>query len=197
MVTDGTTVTVLEPSRRGRPPVHAAGCPAHSASCPLPCRHEGVGGARRFTRTALRRWDLDDRFESVALVVSELVTNALRHGLPRDGRAGLEPPVRLLLMSWTSKLVCAVRDPGDPADGTASRPVASYPDADAESGRGLCLVEAVSDGWGWHPLPGNPPGKVVWALFRFPPPRHRRPPEPRRRTSGPGAVMPVRSVGMG
>ncbi|MCM2577663.1 ATP-binding protein [Streptomyces sp. MTZ3.1] len=169
---------MLEPSRRGRPPVAAAGFSAHSATCPLPRCREAVGGARRFTRNTLRRWDLDDRFESVALVVSELVTNALRHGMPADGPPGLEPPVRLLLMSWTSKLVCAVRDPGAATVGTAFRLTPSCPDADAESGRGLCLVDAVSDGWGWHPLPGPPSGTVVWALFRL------------------GRTGPVRPVGM-
>lgn len=75
-------------------------------------------------------------------------------------------------MRWSSRLVCAVRDPSQ------ASPVASEAADSAESGRGLFLVESFSDGWGWHPSPAlgpeNPPagsqaqrGKVVWALFRL------------------------------
>jgi len=37
------------------------------------------------------------------------------------------------------------------------------PSVDADSGRGLLLVEAVSDRWGWHPDDGPGLAKVVWA----------------------------------
>nr|WP_306423504.1 ATP-binding protein [Streptomyces sp. JJ36] len=86
-----------------------------SASCALPARYEAVRSAREFTRRTLRRWSLVQEYDTVALVVSELVTNALRHGLaPGDGLVP-EPPVRLHLMRWSARLVCAVRDPsGEP-----------------------------------------------------------------------------------
>ncbi|GAA3373825.1 ATP-binding protein [Streptomyces sannanensis] len=153
---------MLEPLKRGLPPLDPAAV-SGSASCALPTRFEAVRGARQFTRSTLDTWELGDRFDDVALVVSELVTNALRHALPDDTPQEPEPAVRLHLMHWTSRLVCAVRDPSH------DRPAARGTEEDfaAESGRGLFLVESFSDSWGWHPLAGALHGKVVWALFRI------------------------------
>ncbi|WP_037840716.1 ATP-binding protein [Streptomyces sp. NRRL WC-3549] len=188
---------MLEPLRQGGPPPPPPIDPsavAGSASCTLPPRYEAVGGARTFTRTTLTSWDLGERFDDVALVVSELVTNALRHALPADpARQGLDCSVRLHLMRWTSRLVCAVRDPSQES------PVAGEAADCAESGRGLFLVESFSDSWGWHPSPapaGDAPGasrgKVVWALFRLPDqitvaPAHAFP-RPRSAAARPGTV---------
>ena len=110
MGTNGSTM--LEPLRQGLPPLDPAAV-SGAASCALPARYEAVREARQFTRRTLDQWDLDDRFDDVCLVVSELVTNALRHALPADARArpARNPPVRLHLMRWTARLVCAVRDP--------------------------------------------------------------------------------------
>ncbi len=113
------------------------------------------------------QWELGERFDDVCLVVSELVTNALRHALPTGAQRGCEqapPPVRLHLMRWTERLVCAVRDPSH--DSPVAR---DSDDFSAESGRGLFLVDSFSDSWGWHPLAGALSGKVVWALFRLQP----------------------------
>ncbi|MEC4018216.1 ATP-binding protein [Streptomyces sp. H27-D2] len=199
---------MLEPLWQGLPPIDPSAV-SGSASLALPPQYESVGGARRFTRVTLQGWELADLFDSVALVVSELVTNAMRHGLP-DGIAarpasgpdgctgsvdfadagnstgaagsagptgpagsgdagGFDPRVRLHLMRWSSRLVCAVRDP------SRESPVAMDADAiescgdSAESGRGLFLVDSFADSWGWQPLTGSLGGKVVWALFRLPP----------------------------
>ncbi|MEU6219970.1 ATP-binding protein [Streptomyces sp. NPDC047022] len=159
---------MLEPLRQGLPPLDPAAV-SGAASCALPSHLEAVREARQFTRKTLVGWDVSERFDDVCLVVSELVTNALRHALPSSsGRTGGEQdaPVRLHLMRWTSRLVCAVRDPSH--DG----PVAgNSEDFSAESGRGLFLVDSFADSWGWHPLTGALSGKVVWALFRLPSPR--------------------------
>ncbi|MCH0540697.1 ATP-binding protein [Streptomyces sp. MUM 203J] len=164
MGTNGSTM--LAPLRQGLPPIDAASV-SSSASCALPARYEAVRGARQFTNTTLTQWNLGDRFDDVALVVSELVTNALRHALPADTPRDrpLDPPVRLHLMRWAGRLVCAVRDPS-PQSPVARE--AAEDDFSAESGRGLFLVESFSDSWGWHPLAGTLHGKVVWAMFRLP-----------------------------
>jgi anti-sigma regulatory factor (Ser/Thr protein kinase) len=165
--------TMLEPLRQGLPPIDPAAA-SSSASCALPARYEAVRGARQFTKATLGQWGLNDRFDDVALVVSELVTNALRHALPADTpreiRESQDPPVRLHLMRWTSRLVCAVRDPSHDSPGASGDSEdAPFPDPSggAESGRGLFLVDSFSDSWGWHPLAGSLHGKVVWALFRL------------------------------
>lgn len=165
MGTNGSTM--LEPLRQGLPPVDPTAV-SGSASCALPARYDAVRGARTFTRSTLAQWGLDDRFDDVSLVVSELVTNALRHALPDDSRQGAgeaEPPVRLHLMRWSTRLVCAVRDPSEDRPGGSFAPEATEANCDLESGRGLFLVDSYSDSWGWHPLAGRLTGKVVWALF--------------------------------
>ncbi|WP_345649602.1 ATP-binding protein [Streptomyces tremellae] len=158
MGTNGSTV--LTPLRRSLPPIDVSGA-AGAASCSLPARYEAVRSAREFTRTALGQWALDERFDDVALVVSELVTNALRHAVPEAAPGGHERPVRLHLMRWNTRLVCAVRDPSRISPETRE----AEDECAAESGRGLFLVESFSDTWGWHPLTGTLSGKVVWAVF--------------------------------
>jgi two-component sensor histidine kinase len=96
--------------------------------------------------------------EAAELVVSELVTNALRHGVPSARRLAGEHPVRLKLLAQAPFVMCMVSDPG------AEIPVLREPDLASESGRGLRVVEACSVRWGWHLLDEG--GKIVWALLR-------------------------------
>jgi anti-sigma regulatory factor (Ser/Thr protein kinase) len=164
MGTNGSTM--LEPLRQGLPPIDPSAV-SNAASCALPARYEAVRAARQFTCRTLDDWHLDERFDDVALIVSELVTNALRHALPADIPRDEDSPVRLHLVRWTSRLVCAVRDPSP--ESPIARDDAEIADSSAESGRGLFLVDSFADSWGWHPLAGTLGGKVVWALFRLAP----------------------------
>ena len=118
---------------------------------------ESVKQARDFARNALYSWGLGAINDEVRLVVSELVTNAMRYGAALAVVDG-DPPIRLSLLRTGDRLTCAVTDPSDQI------PVHREPDSVSQNGRGLHLVEAFSDSWDWVPLPDR--GKVVWACFR-------------------------------
>jgi two-component sensor histidine kinase len=92
------------------------------------------------------------------LVISELLTNALRHGVPSALRLVDDCPIRLKLLGQAPYLMCMVSDPG------TAIPMRREPGLFAESGRGLNVVESCCVRWGWHLLDGG--GKVVWALLR-------------------------------
>ncbi|WP_041818825.1 SpoIIE family protein phosphatase [Streptomyces davaonensis] len=111
---------------------------------------EAVGHARRFTRRTLRSWGLASEVDTVLLVVSELVTNALVH---------TEGPVRLYLTMINSRLRVAVADtsPRSPVKPTSIG-------WEATGGRGILLVEAMSATWGTVPVSG---GKQVWSEIQL------------------------------
>ncbi|RVU19650.1 PAS domain S-box protein [Streptomyces antnestii] len=115
----------------------------------LPREPKSVGRARELTRDRLTRWDLDALVDTTELLVSELVTNALRYG---------EGDIRLrLLLDRT--LVCEVWDAGlvQPRRRRAR-------DTD-EGGRGLQLVGLLSASWGSR---RTPRGKTVWFELPLP-----------------------------
>jgi anti-sigma regulatory factor (Ser/Thr protein kinase) len=112
-----------------------------------------VRTARDFTVATLQGWGTAERSQDIAIVVSELLTNALRHAVPATG----EPrPIRLGLLQPGSCVLCAVADPSQAA------PVLQSRGSFAENGRGLQIIRALSDQWGFTP---SDPGKVVWAMF--------------------------------
>ncbi|NEC15574.1 SpoIIE family protein phosphatase [Streptomyces sp. SID8014] len=115
----------------------------------LPREPRSVGRARELARTQLEGWGLDALVDTVELLVSELVTNALRYG---------EGEIRLrLLLDRT--LVCEVWDAGlvQPRRRRAR-------DTD-EGGRGLQLVGLLSASWGAR---RTPRGKTVWFELALP-----------------------------
>ncbi|UOE22062.1 ATP-binding protein [Thermobifida halotolerans] len=112
--------------------------------------------ARDLTMATLRDWGMARYAGDVELVVSELVTNALRHAGVRLDGAG-ESVIQLSAMRRGMELICAVRD------GSDRLPIRREPDFMAETGRGLHLVSCFSRGWGAVPTAVG--GKFVWALF--------------------------------
>jgi anti-sigma regulatory factor (Ser/Thr protein kinase) len=121
---------------------------------------ESVREARDFARTVLYSWNLAGMYDDVRLVVSELVTNALRYSAGYSVERCGSTPIRLSLLRTGGRLTCAVTDPCEQI------PVHRDPDSASQSGRGLHLVEAFSQSWNWAPLSSQ--GKVVWACFLCP-----------------------------
>lgn len=106
--------------------------------------------ARRLTRARLNGWSVcEDTCDTAALVVSELVTNAIVHTASRHIVCELHDGADLVRI--------AVRDegcaPGQPHPSDDQQP-------EDEHGRGLLLVDALCDAWGAH---DQGPGLLVWA----------------------------------
>jgi len=103
-----------------------------------------VGSARRFTRAALGRHDVEPRLiDTAMLLVSELATNAIVHA------------------ASTLKLRIDVGDDirVEVCDTDETPPIAGEAELEGESGRGLAIVTTLADDWNWSPR-GD--GKVVW-----------------------------------
>jgi anti-sigma regulatory factor (Ser/Thr protein kinase) len=162
---------------------------AGTVSRALPADLTAVREARTVVQQVLGNWRADDIYDDVVLVASELVANALRHGMQveqppvrlpsrvleeRPRPDGLRPDaprpegVRISLVSTGSHVICAVTDPSE------DPPIRQVPvDPMAGSGRGLQLVESLSLCWGWNVLDGDADGssagavqgKSVWAIF--------------------------------
>ncbi|MFJ1729840.1 SpoIIE family protein phosphatase [Streptomyces sp. NPDC088254] len=113
---------------------------------------DAVMHARRFTARTLRRWKVGEAADAVLLVVSELVTNALVH---------TQGSVRLDLMLRGDRLRVSVSDSSPRAP---AKPV--IVDWESTGGRGLLLVEAMSESFGSVPVAG---GKQVYCEISVPP----------------------------
>ncbi|MFJ2745409.1 ATP-binding protein [Streptomyces sp. NPDC087440] len=130
---------------RERPGVAARG----QAAMAFPAVPESVRRAREAAARMLAAWRIPRAVDTALLVVSELMTNAVQHTF---GQAA-----ELVLTHGSGLLLVEVRD-------TSSCPPAPVRSVgDAESGRGLHLVHALSTDWGWMPLGTD--GKSVWALL--------------------------------
>jgi len=116
-----------------------------------------IRAAREFTLSTLQGWGVAERREDVAVVVSELLTNALQHALPDSAGSRPQWPIRLGLLKTGPCVLCAVADPSKMAPATRT------PVSLAETGRGLHIICALSDKWGY--TPPSDMGKVVWAMF--------------------------------
>ncbi|MEV7091062.1 ATP-binding protein [Streptomyces sp. NPDC093085] len=122
------------------------GHPAYSQT--FPCEPETAEAGRRLVRHALSVWRLDDVADHAVLITSELMANAARHTTC--------PSIRLLVgRPATRRVRIGV------VDRAPSRlPVLGLAAADDESGRGLLLIDAIADRWGYDL---HRRGRCVWA----------------------------------
>lgn len=110
-----------------------------------------VARVRGAVRAALVSWGASTIADDMAVVASELVSNALEH-------AGGEAAVRLRMSDGQALL--------EVEDGSARRPAPRRVGTEAVEGRGLLLVNALATEWGW--IPRGEGGKTVWASLAVP-----------------------------
>ena len=150
-------VDVAPARRRSHSGPELEGWPLHAA-LPLGALPTAPGCGRAWTRQVLREWGLDRLADDTELLVSELTTNALQASAPIADAA-----IGLWLASDCERVVILVWDP------SPQPPTAENPGQDAEDGRGLLLVQALSLQWGWYSpastSPGGHAGKAVWAII--------------------------------
>ncbi|MEU1873740.1 anti-sigma regulatory factor (Ser/Thr protein kinase) [Streptomyces ambofaciens] len=120
----------------------------------FPAAPDAVRTARSLVRRTLGDWRLDSVGDIAALLVSELVTNALRHATGPIGVRVVRDPA-----GAAGILLVEVSDPlPDPPRERAARP-------DDEDGRGLQLVATAARRWGTRP---GEAGKTVWFELALP-----------------------------
>lgn len=108
-----------------------------------------VAGMRDAVSQKLDEWGLSELGFSVELVLSELITNAIRYG---------SEPIHVRLIRDRT-LICEV------ADGSSTSPHLRYAATTDEGGRGLFLVSQIAERWGTR---YTPQGKVIWAEHTLP-----------------------------
>ncbi len=132
-----------------------------SASVAVPHGPAGVGQARRRMRAQLRGGGVPEAVvDDAVLILSELLSNACRHGRPLGDALAGDGDVRA---AWradaTGRLTVEVTDGGGP-----TRPVPSTPSVTAHGGRGLNIITALAEDWG---VRDNARGEVtVWVVVR-------------------------------
>jgi anti-sigma regulatory factor (Ser/Thr protein kinase) len=120
--------------------------------------------ARGHVRSVLADWQMPELVETAEFVTSELVTNAVNASTREFG----SPPYRDKQMAVIHVRLSAdyVRILIEVWDMVAASPVVRQTGADDESGRGLQLVDALADQWGWLRV-DRWPDKCVWAELRI------------------------------
>ena len=129
---------------------HPAGLPVRHV--PLTTGLAAVAEARTQVRGTVREWQVPVDPYVVVLLTSELVTNAVR--------CEASPAILLDVTCSSGRLRVDVHDSSRAGPAPADVP------ADAETGRGLIIVAALADEWGFYPTPG---GKAVYFTLAFQP----------------------------
>ncbi|MDF2270346.1 SpoIIE family protein phosphatase [Streptomyces coacervatus] len=127
---------------------HALGAD-HVVSWQVPVDPAAVADIRARATRQVAAWGLADLAMTTELVVSELVTNAIRYA---------EPPIRLRLIR-DARLTCEV------SDASSTAPRLRHARSTDEGGRGLFLVAQLTDRWGAR---YTPDGKIIWAEQEIP-----------------------------
>jgi anti-sigma regulatory factor (Ser/Thr protein kinase) len=122
---------------------------------PLGALPGAVPCARLHARQLMWEWGLAESSDDVELLTSELITNAVQ----ASRRLGQASAVRLWLQSDALRVLILVWD------ASPHPPVRTDAGGEAECGRGLRLVEAISDRWDWYATQKPDGGKIVWALY--------------------------------
>jgi anti-sigma regulatory factor (Ser/Thr protein kinase) len=139
-----------------RTPVDAVfvGPPTYSQT--FPCEPSTAEIGRRIVRDVLGVWHLDDLADRAALIITELIANASRHTSCSEIRLVFGRPSA----TWV-RVGVVDEEP-------LRLPALSQADEDDESGRGLLLIDAVADRWGYdlHGSGRCPWAKEVWAELR-------------------------------
>jgi len=107
------------------------------------CQAESVAGARHFVRDVLSE-EPRETVEAAELMASELATNSVRHA---------HSDFELAILLLREEIRVEVSDHGQ------GQPVPRSPTPQEQSGRGLQIVQELSDAWGINP---SPHGKLVW-----------------------------------
>ncbi|MGW5214241.1 SpoIIE family protein phosphatase [Streptomyces sp. NPDC004051] len=118
--------------------------PGQVAGWDVPPEASAVSGVRADVTRQLAEWDLTEAGFTTELILSELVTNAIRHGTV---------PIHVRLLR-DRRLICEV------SDGSSTSPHLRQATATDEGGRGLFLVARYAERWGTR---YTPTGKVIWA----------------------------------
>jgi serine phosphatase RsbU (regulator of sigma subunit)/PAS domain-containing protein/anti-sigma regulatory factor (Ser/Thr protein kinase) len=118
--------------------------PSQVAHWEVPGDPAAVAGIRADVARRLEEWGLEELAFSTELVISELVTNAIRYGTG---------PRRLRILRDGTSLICEV------ADGSSTSPHLRRAADTDEGGRGLFLVAQFTQRWGTRYMPR---GKVIW-----------------------------------
>jgi len=152
-----TCVAVLDAMLPARPTDDIALLVAHTHALPqdrmieweVPAEPASVAEARARIGRQLALWGLEDMAFSTELILSELVTNAIRYAVG---------PIRVRLL-YDRTLICEVSDSSSTSPHLRSAALTD------EGGRGLFLVAQLAERWGTRYLPA---GKIIWAEQALP-----------------------------